>query len=268
MEKIKVLGLKIPKKIIITSGPIEEELIGKLKIMNTSAEDLGEIIANEFIKEDKNNLECIYYLSTNLAISPKYSSRIKNITFTSTTDLLRILKGLLTTEAIDVVVHSAPIGEYQKRYATTPSGLAKEIAKKLLSITTTDIDIERLILETICNPENIIEDVDKQLATNEDVMIKLSSSREIFNDIKNISPKTKLIAFKTFVQSSYGELQEQVNRIKLESAADCIIASSYNDLNKKNSYCVIEDNERQSTCDDKLEVAKQLRKIIFNTNKL
>ena len=118
------------KNIIITAGPTNERLDAVMKITNMSTGALGATIAAYFIENEEKNIDNLYYLSTKLTRKPLVESpKIKYVTVESTDDLLNALKSILTSEKIDVVVHSAAVGDYKGKYSITASMLASELAQ-------------------------------------------------------------------------------------------------------------------------------------------
>ena len=51
------------KRIIITSGPTNEQIDAVMKITNMSTGALGSTIAETFLRERSKNIEKVYYLS-------------------------------------------------------------------------------------------------------------------------------------------------------------------------------------------------------------
>ena len=255
------------KNIIITAGPTNERMDAVMKITNMSTGALGAIIADEFIESKADNIEKLYYISPKLARKPRINSdKIELITIESAEDLLRELRYILTTKKIDSIVHSAAVGDYVGEYAITAKMLANEIAEKTYKSNYSREELEEFILGIIRSPKQIVSDEHKISSYERDLMFKLTLTPKVIGEIKKISPNTQLIGFKLLDGVSYEELIEVASRLRKKNQADYIIA---NDLSKigngsHNAYFVGE-NGVEYNCENKKEIAKTLKKIIFNS---
>ena len=264
MDKIKIIGLKYPKKIIITSGPTNERLDAVMKITNMSTGALGATIANEFLENNNQDIDKLYYLSTKLSRQPIYSPKLDHIVVESTADLLRELKRLLTTEKIDAVIHSAAVGDYKGKYAITATMLAKKIATTFKEKNISQAELETRIAETIRNPQNIVDDDHKISSYEPDLMFKLDLTPKVIGEIKKLSPETKLFGFKLLDGVSHEELIAVANKLRIKNSADYIIANDLSQIgNGKHPAYFVGENGVDYTCEDKKDIAHTLRKIIF-----
>ncbi len=253
------------KNIIITSGPTNERLDAVMKITNMSTGALGAIVADEFLKEEQENIDKLYYLSPKLARKPRIESdRLELITIESAEDLLRELKKLLLEKKIDAVVHSAAVGDYIGEYAITAKMLASEITEKTYSSNLSKEDLEKYILDIIRNPENVVSDEHKISSYEKDLMFKLSLTPKVIGSIKKTSPETKLFGFKLLDSVSHEELIEVATRLREKNQADYIIANDLSTIgNGKHPAYFIGENGVDYTCETKQEIAKTLKKVIF-----
>lgn len=255
------------KNIIITAGPTNERLDAVMKITNMSTGALGSIIADEFIKDKSNSIEKLYYISPKLSRKPRLESeKIELITIESAEDLLRELRNILTSKKIDSIIHSAAVGDYVGEYAITAKMLANEIAEKTYKSKYNKEELEEFILGIIRNPEQIVSDEHKISSYERDLMFKLNLTPKVISEIKKISPETRLIGFKLLDGVPYEELIEVASRLRDKNQAEYIIA---NDLSKigngnHNAYFVGEHGVEYK-CENKKEIAKTLKKIIFNS---
>lgn len=264
MNKIKVTGLKYPKRIIVTAGPTNERLDAVMKITNMSTGALGAIIANEFLEKNDKDIAKLYYLSTKLSRQPAYSPKLQHIVIESTDDLLRELKRLLTTEKIDAVIHSAAVGDYKGKYATTATMLAKEIATAFKEKNISQTELEARITEIIRNPQNIVDDNHKISSYEKDLMFKLDLTPKVISEIKKVSPNTSLYGFKLLDGVPHEELIEVANKLRIKNSADYIIANDLSQIgNGKHPAYFVGENGVDYTCEDKKEIAHTLRKVIF-----
>ena len=253
------------KNIIITSGPTNERLDAVMKITNMSTGALGAIVADEFLKEEQENIDKLYYLSPKLARKPRIESdRLELITIESAEDLLRELKKLLLEKKIDAVVHSSAVGDYIGEYAITAKMLASEITEKTYSSNLSKEDLEKYILDIIRNPENVVSDEHKISSYEKDLMFKLSLTPKVIGSIKKTSQETKLFGFKLLDGVSHEELIEVSTRLREKNQADYIIANDLSTIgNGKHPAYFVGENGVEYTCETKQEIAKTLKKVIF-----
>lgn len=120
------------KNIIITSGPTNEKIDAVMKITNMSTGALGAVVADTFLEERDEEIETIYYISTKMSYKPKVKSeKIQFITVESTQDLIEALEEIFATKKIDIIIHSAAVGDYAGKYAIRAEELVDEIWEKV-----------------------------------------------------------------------------------------------------------------------------------------
>lgn len=254
------------KNIIITAGPTNERLDAVMKITNMSTGALGALIADEFLEEKTSEINTLYYISPKLARKPQIESeKLKLITIESAEDLLKTLKQILIEKKIDVIIHSAAVGDYVGEYAITAKMLANEITEKIYNSNLSKKELEEYILEIIRNPEQIVNDEHKISSYEKDLMFKLSLTPKVISEIKKTSSDTQLIGFKLLDGVPYEELIEVATNLKQKNNADYIIANDLSNIGNgcHNAYFV-GTNGVEYTCQTKKEIAKTLKKVIFN----
>lgn len=253
------------KNIIITSGPTNERLDAVMKITNMSTGALGAIIADEFLEEKSDEIDTLYYISPKLAYKPKTTSeKVELITIESADDLLKVLKEILISKKIDAIVHSAAVGDYVGEYAITAKMLANEIAEKTYNSNLSRETLEKFILDIIRSPQQIVSDEHKISSYESDLMFKLSLTPKVIGEIKKTSPKTKLFGFKLLDGVSHEELIEVASKLRQKNNADYIIANDLSTIgNGKHLAYFVSENGVDYSCENKKEIAKTLKKIIF-----
>lgn len=266
MEKLKIEGLTIkkPEKIIITSGPTDERLDAVMQITNMSTGALGATIANTFLEKEYERIEKLYYLSTKKAIKPANSEKLECITIKTADDLLKELKRLLTIEKIDTVIHSSAVGDYKGKYAITAQMLAKEIASSFYNQKLTIEELEQRIVDIIRSPKQVVDNKNKISSNEKDLIFKLDLTKKIISHIKEISKDTRLIGFKLLDDVPHEELIEKAQELRTKTQADYIIANDLSRIgNGKHLAYFVGENGIDHTCENKQEIAKTLRKVIF-----
>ena len=106
------------KKIIITSGPTNERIDSVMKITNMSTGALGSVFAETFLEDKGEEIEKIFFISTKMSYKPRIKNpKIEYVTIESTQDLIDALKKIFSENKIDIVIHSAAVGDYAGKYS-------------------------------------------------------------------------------------------------------------------------------------------------------
>lgn len=221
-------------KVIVTAGPTNERIDSVMKITNMSTGSLGSTVADTLVNDPEvgQEIDRLYYISPELARKPERDNRIIRLEIESAEDLKAELERLLTTERIDVVVHSAAVGDYKARYSVRAESLAKEISSKLFGSSTygpSAYEREQVILDVLKNPECVSDDSGKMSSYEPNLMTMMDLTPKVIGCIKEKSPDTLLIGFKLLDDVTKRELFEVASRLREKNNADYIIA---NDLSR------------------------------------
>ncbi len=257
--------VKDKKNIIITAGPTNERLDAVMKITNMATGKLGSVIADEFLDNEEEGINELYYLSTKLARKPKIlSSKLRLVQIESAKDLLEKMKMILEKQKIDAVIHSAAVGDYGGKYTITAGMLAKELANKLYRNELAKDELEKLILEILQKPDNVVSDEHKISSYEPDLMFKLDLTPKVIEMIKKTAPDTRLFGFKLLDGVSKEELIQVASKLREKNKAEYIIANDLANIHEGNhlAYFVGEDGV-DYTCQNKEEIARVLRRLIF-----
>ena len=221
------------KRIIITSGPTNEQIDAVMKITNMSTGALGSTIAETFLRERSKNIEKVYYLSPKLALKPRLTSPLLDyITVESTQDLLDELTHLLTTERIDAVVHSAAVGDYKASYTIRAEDLIDEIIRKQAEA------------GGVLGYDELMEIFDSPEAVQND--------------------STTLVGFKLLEGIARDELLNVASRLREKNQADYIIANDLSKIgNGKHWAMVVGASGVETECETKQEIADAILARIF-----
>lgn len=216
--------------IIVTAGPTNERIDSVMKITNMSTGSLGSTVVDTLMMNEvlRQHIDKIYYISPELARKPVANDgRIIYNTIESAEDLKARLEQILTSEKIDLVVHSAAVGDYKARYSVRAESLAKEISDELFGAHTADR--EQIILNILKNPKCVSDDSGKMSSYEPNLMTMMDLTPKVIGCIKEKSPDTFLIGFKLLDGVSREELLDVAMKLRKKNNADIIIA---NDLSK------------------------------------
>lgn len=192
-------------KIIITAGGTTEKIDDVRGITNFSTGRLGSLIADEFANDKIFEIIYIHGIGANLPVG----ANIRKIEIESTNDLAFVLKKIITTEKIDLLIHSMAISDYTGAGTTTP-----DILKSYLN-NDTDKSINSFWhLFKLAKNTKISSDSD-------DLIVRLSKTPKI----KEWPPETKLIGFKLLVDVSQQELISVANQTLVKNQCDYVLAN-------------------------------------------
>lgn len=252
------------KNIIITSGPTNERIDAVMKITNMSTGALGSVFADTFLEDKNEEIDNIYYISTKMSYRPRVvSEKIHFITIESTDDLILALKQIFETIRIDIIIHSAAVGDYAGKYVIRAEELVDEIFDLLHGRSKEEITRESImdIFEkprSICNNDTKISSYEPHLMT----MFKLTP--KVIGMIKTMVPDAKLVGFKLLEGVSKEELYDVANNLRKKNNADFIVANDLSKIgNGKHWAMILGEEGIVCECSTKKEIAKALEKLLF-----
>ncbi len=252
------------KKIIITSGPTNERIDSVMKITNMSTGALGCVFAETFLEDKAEEIEKIFFVSTKMSHKPRVNSpKIEYITIETTQDLIDALQKIFSENKIDVVIHSAAVGDYAGKYSIRAEELVNEIWDTLQSIPVEAITKQRL-MEIFENPRVIADNSGKISSYEPHLMTMYSLTPKVIGMIKKLDSSVKLIGFKLLDGVSREELLKVAIRLREKNQADYIVA---NDLSKigggKHWAMIVSKDNVVCECQTKKEIAIAIKGLIF-----
>lgn len=252
------------KKIIITSGPTNERIDSVMKITNMSTGALGCVFAETFLEEKAEEIEKIFFISTKMSYKPRVdSSKIEYVTIESTQDLIEALQKIFRENKIDIVIHSAAVGDYAGKYSIRAEELVEEIWETFQNTLPEAMTKQRL-MEIFENPRVISDNSGKMSSYEPHLMTMYSLTPKVIGMIKKLEPSVKLIGFKLLDGVSKEELLTVATRLREKNQADYIVA---NDLSKigggKHWAMIVGKNGVVGECQTKKEIAIAIKELIF-----
>lgn len=254
------------KKIIITAGPTNERIDAVMKITNMSTGALGNVIAETFLEDKYEEIETIFYVSTKMSYKPRIKSeKVQYVTVESTEDLINALKDIFTNNRIDIIIHSAAVGDYAGRYVIRAEELADEIFDMIQNIPTKEEITKSRLMDIFENPRSICDNDTKISSYESHLMTMLTLTPKVISQIKKMAPNVTLVGFKLLEGVSKEELYAVVSKLRQKNQADYIVA---NDLSKigggKHWAMILNENGIITECNTKKEIAENLEKLLFN----
>lgn len=214
--------------IIITAGGTAEKIDDVRHLTNQATGRLGQHIAAAFDHEPVH----IFYIYGPRAVLPEG----ENITFLpihSVRDLLHTMKQILTTEAIDYVIHSMAVSDYELDAATNERDLAEQLATRITQLEhPTKEEINDIIIQTLTTPKLLPGQTQKKISsTSDELILLLGKAPKVIAHIKEWQPSTTLIGFKLLVDVSEEELVRVAQDSIRKNNADFILANDLEHIN-------------------------------------
>lgn len=251
------------KNIIIDAGPTNEKIDEVMKITNMSTGALGSIIADTLLKEHDTQIDTIFYLCPKLCYLPKSSSdKIKVIHIESTNDLLHTLELLFSKHTIDIMIHSAAVGDYKGRYVIRAEDLVEEILSS--DLTTDKETLRKKLLSIFENPSTICNNHTKISSYEKNLMVMLDLTPKVISHIKKLAPDVTLVGFKLLEGVSEEVLYDVAHRLLLKNNADYIVANLLDRIGNGKHFAMILDSDGIiQKCETKAEIATTLSQLLF-----
>lgn len=252
------------KKIIITAGPTNERIDSVMKITNMSTGAMGCNVAETFIEDKENEIEKIFFISTKMTYKPKVeSSKIEYITIESTQDLIEALEKIFKENKIDVMIHSAAVGDYKGKYAIRAEDLIDEILETVKNTPKEEITKEKL-MKIFENPKVITDNSGKMSSNEPHLMTMLALTPKVISSIKKAAPDIKLVGFKLLDGVTREKLLTVATNLRTKNDADYIVANDLSKIgNGKHWAMIVGENGVICECQTKKEIAKEIEKLVF-----
>ena len=253
------------KNIIITSGPTNEKIDAVMKITNMSTGALGAAVADTFLEERNEEIETIYYISTKMSYKPKVKSKkIQFITVESTQDLIEALEEIFATKKIDIIIHSAAVGDYAGKYAIRAEELVDEIWEKVQNAKSKEEITKEMLMSIFENPETVCNNTTKISSYEPHLMTMLTLTPKVISKIKQPAPDLTLVGIKLLEGQSKQELYDVASKLRQKNKADYIVANDLAKIgNGKHWAMIINEKGITAECETKKEIAQTLEKLLF-----
>lgn len=253
------------KNIIITAGPTNERIDAVMKITNMSTGALGNVVAETFLEDKLEEIDKIYYISTKMSYKPRIANeKVQYVTVESTQDLLEALRKIFATQKIDIIIHSAAVGDYAGKYVIRAEELVDEIWEKVQNAQDKEEITKETLMDIFENPKSICNNDTKISSYEPHLMTMLQLTPKVIGQIKKMAPEVTLVGFKLLEGVSKEELYEVASRLRQKNQADYIVA---NDLAKigggKHWAIILNEDGIVTECSTKKEIAKALEELIF-----
>lgn len=253
------------KNIIITSGPTNEKIDAVMKITNMSTGALGNVLAETFLEDKSDEIETIYYISTKMSYKPRIENeKLKLVTIETTQDLIKALEEIFKTKKIDLIIHSAAVGDYVGKYVIRAEELVDEIWEKVQNAENKGEITKEVLMNIFEEPKSICNNDTKISSYEPHLMTMLKLTPKVISQIKKMAPEVTLVGFKLLEGVSKEELYQVASKLREKNNADYIVANDLSKIgNGKHWAMILNENGIVTECNTKKEIAKALEKLLF-----
>lgn len=253
------------KNIIITAGPTNEPIDAVMKITNMGTGALGNTIAETFLEDKVEEIETIYYISTKLSHKPDTTSgKVKLITVETTQDLIDALEEIFATTKIDIMIHSAAVGDYTGKYAIRAEDLVDEIWEKIQNTQNKEEITKEVLMNIFENPKIVCNNHTKISSNEPHLMTMLQLTPKVIGKIKKMAPEVTLVGFKLLEGVSKEELYQVASKIREKNQASFVVANDLAKIgNGKHWAMILNENGVIEECQTKKEIAEALENLLF-----
>lgn len=254
------------KKIIITAGPTNERIDAVMKITNMSTGALGNVVAETFLEDKYDDIETIFYVSTKMSYKPRIKSeKVQLVTVESTQDLIEALEKIFANNKIDIIIHSAAVGDYAGKYVIRAEEFVDEIWDMIQNTENKEDITKSKLMNIFENPRSICNNDTKISSYEPHLMTMLELTPKVIGKIKEMAPDVTLVGFKLLEGVSKDELYQVASNLRQKNQADFIVANDLAKIGNGKHWAMILNEEGIVTeCNTKKEIAEALEKLLFN----
>ena len=254
------------KTIIITAGPTNDRIDDVMKITNMSTGALGCNIAETFLEDKEEEIEKIFFISPKMSYKPRTESKkIEYVVAESTQDLINALKKIFNENKVDIMVHSAAVGDYYGKFVVRAEDLADEIVSLIKDTIAPEKNItQEMLMKIFESPKAVTDNSGKMSSYEPHLLVSLGLTPKVISMIKTLAPNVRLVGFKLLDKTSKENLLEVATKLREKNNADYIVA---NDLSKigggKHWAMIIGENGIICECQTKKEISLAIEKLMF-----
>lgn len=256
----------IRKNIIITAGPTNEPIDHVMQITNMSSGRLGAVIADTFLKEKNQAIGTVYYICHKRAVLPEtIDPRIEIIKVNTTDDMLDAITRVCNGTKIDIIVHTAAVGDYKSEYVVKAKDLATEIATEIFDAINQGEITRSDILNILRHPKCICDNDTKISSSEPDLMCKFALTEKIIRYLHSLAPDATLVGCKLLSNVTTDKLISVAKELLEKNHLDYVIANDLQDVTSNSHKARIIDKQGfwASIERSKEEIAQRLTKLLF-----
>lgn len=191
--------MKKTQRILITGGPTAEPIDEVMRIITFSSGSLS-IALSDFFLEGGDEVCLVVYSGVNTSKLDKYK-KVEIVRVDTTVEMMDAIHRKSKEKKIDVLLHTAAVGDYMADFTFLMEDMAEEIFKSIDSIKTPG-DILKIMRSPGCK----LRDDSKISSYQENLTVKLGLTPKIIAKLREWMPDTILFGCKLLENVDKNEL--------------------------------------------------------------
>ncbi|MGL4588986.1 MAG: phosphopantothenoylcysteine decarboxylase [Mycoplasmatales bacterium] len=249
-------------KILITAGGTSEKIDNVRSITNKSTGMLGQLIAEEYVKETQ--VKEIHYICN--AQSCKPDTQLLNNEQTiiihevvSVEDVRTLIVDLLAKMQFDVIVHAMAISDYYVKNITSLESISQKLTVKEFEEPQTKMVEQIKTLIQTDESLQVEQASGKISSTHEQLLLVLEKTPKIIGEFKRLAPKSLLVGFKLLDNVSTSKLHEIGFNLLEKNDCDFVIANDLQKINQTKHQAYLLTKTRETVkMETKQEIAQKI----------
>jgi len=242
--------------ILITAGGTNEPIDAVRSITNTSTGLLACEIHDAWVAYAKKNALdlTIHYVMTATAVLPENSpyTHIHSVTDTFSVEIT--LQALLTQHRIDIMIHPMAVSDYYVHHTRTTKALSEALYTYFHK---NKAHLSPQSIETFLSESSELSySKDEKIPSSSSLYLHLKRTTKLIQQIKRLSPETKLIGFKLLANATESSMLLAANEQVRSSGCDLVLVNDIAYISsEKHPALLIEDGQIVAHCTTKKEIA-------------
>lgn len=236
--------------VIVTAGGTSEPIDSVRKITNSSSGKLSFVIASELLRDERLQIDNLFYICSKHAVKPKRDSRLKVLTASTAQSVHNLVKKLLLAQKIGLFVHAMALSDYEVDYVCSTEQLAAYLTAHTQ---------KKAMHNLICSNTNVLDANGKISSHQSGLIIKLKPTPKTIKLIKQTSPATFLVGFKLLTSAPQHELEGVATKLLQQNSCDMVVANNLCDISaRKHKATIIMANGNKVHCATKQQIATSI----------
>ena len=185
--------------VLITAGGTSEPIDTVRKITNTSSGRLAATIYRQLLQHKISTglSMTLHYVVGSATVLPEFDGDTYVYHVTDTESVEKTMQDILRNQTIDIVLHLMAISDYYVAAVKSTHLIAQNLSEFIQECHESKVELTTdLLSKFLENPSCTDLSQEGKLSSKDDLYIQLKQTPKIIEQIKKISPGTRLIGFK------------------------------------------------------------------------
>lgn len=250
--------------VLITAGGTSEPIDTVRKITNTSTGRLAATIYEQLVqhKSTTGKPMTFHYVVGSATVLPEFDGDTTVYEVTDTRSVQTTIQEILTHNRIAVVLHLMAISDYYVAGVKSTYLLAQSLSKLIKDCHQSNIEVNTEVLsEFLQNGSDDDLNQKGKLSSKDGLYLQLKQTPKIIQEIKDISPDSRLIGFKLMDHVSEQALIETATQQCKSNRCEFVVANDLKTVGPEVHHALlIRDGHVLDRCGTKVEIAQSIIK--------